>query len=69
MTCTRIGTAIICHQPTYSYRGFRFELHPFLGPLRLKRDGKPAQVEGKQFWRAITEFHALTAGEQEGCRI
>ena len=48
----------------YSYKGFVFEDHRYLGPIRLKKNGEPSKQQGKTFYDMYAEFAKLTDEEK-----
>jgi hypothetical protein len=53
----------------YTYEGFTFEFHDYLGPNKLKKDGGYAAREGKKFHATIHRWYLLTAEERRATQI
>jgi hypothetical protein len=48
----------------YQFKGFTFESHFHLGPLKLKKDFDPASRMGRKFWKMYAEWDKLTKEEK-----
>ena len=48
----------------YQYKGFIFESHAYLGPLKLKKDFDPACLMGRKFFQIYDEWNKLTPKEK-----
>lgn len=45
----------------YEVEGYRFEVHRYLGPCLLKKNGEPSNKKvGKGFWRVWDKFCAMS---------
>ena len=53
----------------YQYKGFLFEFHSYLGPIKMRKDGEPAKRQGKKFFEVIAEWEKLSRKEKEATRI
>ncbi len=54
----------------YEYKGFTFEFHPYLGPVKLKKKNlAEAKFSGRKFYKIITEWDKLDSKEKEKTRI
>jgi len=66
MPCIRIKNGFICgNYPVYEYGGFRFEMHPHCGPVKLRQDGTAAKKTGKKFYEAVATWAQLYHGDRE----
>jgi hypothetical protein len=59
---TRYG--IMTYASIYQYGGFTFEVHPYLGPLKLKKDYDPASCMGRKFFKIYDKWNKLTPEEK-----
>jgi hypothetical protein len=48
----------------YQFKGFTFESHRYLGPLKLKKDFDPASRMGRKFFQVYDEWNKLTPEEK-----
>ena len=48
----------------YEFKGFIFEFHSYLGPVKLKKDYDPASRMGRKFGKAFEEWDKLTPEEK-----
>jgi len=48
----------------YQYKGFIFEFHSYLGPVKIKKNFDPASAMGRKFWKAFAEWDKLTPEEK-----
>ena len=48
----------------YQYKGFIFEFHSYLGPVKVKKNFDPASAMGRKFWKAFAEWNKLTQEEK-----
>jgi len=48
----------------YQYKGFIFEFHSYLGPVKVKKNFDPASAMGRKFWKAFAEWDKLTKEEK-----
>jgi hypothetical protein len=48
----------------YQYKGFIFEFHSYLGPVKVKKNFDPASAMGRKFWKAFAEWDKLSADEK-----
>jgi hypothetical protein len=56
--------------PCYQYNGFVFEVHPYLGPTKLRNsDHEPAARTGRKFWAAYSEWEKLIKKQKDKTRI
>ena len=53
----------------YQYKGFLFEFHSYLGPVKLKKNWDSAAAMGRKFWKAYSEWDKLTAEEKRETQI
>jgi hypothetical protein len=53
----------------YQYKGFLFEFHSYLGPVKLKKDHDPASRMGRKFFKAFAEWDKLTPEEKSKTQI
>jgi len=53
----------------YQYKLFIFEVHPYLGPIKLKSDCNPASRMGRKFFKAFAEWDKLTPEEKSKTQI
>jgi hypothetical protein len=57
MPCQYITpSTIVCTRTVIEYKGWRWESHPFLGPMRLRKDGEPAKRQGRRFYEVVEEW-------------
>ena len=61
--------AIITMADIYKYKGFTFEVHPYCGPCKLKKDGEPAAAMGRRFWKVWSEWNELPEQEKAATQI
>jgi hypothetical protein len=61
--------AIINVPNVYQYKLFIFEVHPYLGPIKLKSDCNPASRMGRKFFKAFAEWDKLTPEEKSKTQI
>jgi len=64
---TRYGIMTVPN--VYQYKGFTFESHFYLGPLKLKKDCNPASRMGRKFFKAFAEWDKLTPEEKSKTQI
>ncbi len=62
-------TGILTYSHAYQYMGFRFEVHRYLGPSKLNKDGEPSVATGRKFWAAWDAWNKLTDEEKAKTRI
>ena len=48
-----------CGPKIYQYGGWTFEVHSYLGPWPLKKDGEPRERVGRVFWAIYDKFSKL----------
>ena len=48
----------------YQFKGFTFEFHSYLGPVKVKKNFDPASAMGRKFWKAFAEWDKLTKEEK-----
>jgi len=48
----------------YQFKGFLFEFHSYLGPVKVKKNFDPASAMGRKFWKAFAEWNQLTPEEK-----
>ena len=48
----------------YQFKGFLFEFHSYLGPVKVKKNFDPASAMGRKFWKAYSEWDKLTKKEK-----
>jgi hypothetical protein len=48
----------------YQFKGFLFEFHSYLGPVKVKKNFDPASAMGRKFWKAFAEWDKLTKEEK-----
>jgi len=53
----------------YQFKGFTFEFHPFLGPLKVNKNFEPAAVMGRKFFKVYSEWDKLTKEEKDKTQI
>jgi len=53
----------------YQFKGFIFETHPYLGPVKLKKDFNPASLMGLKFFKIYDEWNQLTSEEKAATEI
>ena len=53
----------------YQYKGFIFEFHSYLGPVKVKKNFDPASAMGRKFWKAFAEWDKLTKEEKTATQI
>jgi len=53
----------------YRYKGFTFDWHTWLGPQKLKNDGKPAARQGRKFYKVLDEWLGLSDDKREATEI
>ncbi len=53
----------------YQFKGFTFQSHPYLGPLKLKKDFDPASRMGRKFFQIYEEWDKLTPEEKSKTQI
>lgn len=61
--------AIITMADIYKYKGFTFEVHPYCGPCKLKKDWEPAAAMGRRFWKVWSEWNKLPEQEKAATQI
>lgn len=59
----------VCSAPEYEYKGWVFEIHAYMGPWPLKKNGDPRKRAGRKFYKMWEEFSTLTEDEQKSFRI
>jgi hypothetical protein len=57
--------AMMTYATVYEYKGFFFEVHRYMGPCKLKKNGDPAERQGRRFWKVWEEWDRLSAEEKE----
>jgi hypothetical protein len=63
-------TAVVTLANIYEFRGFVFEFHPYLGPVKLRKsDHEEAARTGRKFWKVFEEWDKLSKEEKEETRI
>jgi hypothetical protein len=66
MPCIHFGGGIVTYQHAYSYKGFVFEWHSYLGPTRLvKKTGEVSKKQGDRFYDTVMEWNKLSKEEKE----
>jgi hypothetical protein len=63
------GSGIICLPNIYFYKGFYFEFHNYLGPVKLCKDLEPAKFSGMKFYKTVAEWDKLDKKRKEKTRI
>jgi hypothetical protein len=53
----------------YRYNGFTFSWHNWLGPQKLKNNGKPAARQGRKFYQAIADWYKLSDNQREATEV
>jgi hypothetical protein len=53
----------------YQFKGFLFEFHSYLGPVKVKKNFDPASAMGRKFWKAFAEWNQLTPEEKVKTQI
>lgn len=53
----------------YKYKGFTFEFHHYLGPVKLRKDGEPAKRQGRKFYKIVDEWEKLSKVERRKTQI
>jgi hypothetical protein len=48
----------------YQFKGFIFEFHSYLGPVKVKKNFDPASAMGRKFWKMYSEWDKLTPEEK-----
>ena len=48
----------------YQFKGFLFEFHSRLGPVKVNKNFDPALAMGRKFWKAFAEWDKLTKEEK-----
>ena len=48
----------------YQFKGFTFEFHPFLGPVKVNKNFEPAAAMGRKFFKAFDEWAKLSDEEK-----
>jgi hypothetical protein len=48
----------------YQFKGFLFEFHSYLGPVKVKKNFDPAAAMGRKFWKMYAEWDKLTKEEK-----
>ncbi len=48
----------------YQFKGFIFEFHSYLGPVKVKKNFDPASAMGRKFWKMYAEWNQLTPEEK-----
>lgn len=52
--------------PVYRFEGWLFEVHRYVGPHPLNKNGDPrATPPGRKFWKMWDRFSALSKSEQK----
>lgn len=61
MTCIKIPNGILCvGGPTVKLGKYRFEMHSYHGPIKLKKNGDPARTYfGSDFWPLLERWQKL----------
>ena len=66
---------IMCFTNAYTFDGYNFEYHHYLGPHQLRKDGEPRRYPQKGFWDAFEKWIKLPEDEREkykmegGCQL
>lgn len=55
--------------PIYQFKGMIFEMHRYLGPIKLKKDMEPAAAMGRKFWEIWDEWSKLTSKQKSKTEI
>ena len=63
------STGIITLPNFYKYKGFIFEFHYFCVPIKLKKNYDPAKLQGRKFYKVITEWDKLSDKEKKKTKI
>jgi hypothetical protein len=53
----------------YQFKGFTFEFHPFLGPIKVNKNFEPAAAMGRKFFKVYSEWDKLTKEEKAETQI
>ena len=53
----------------YQFKGFTFEFHPFLGPIKVNKNFEPAAAMGRKFFKVYSEWDKLTKEEKDKTQI
>jgi hypothetical protein len=61
--------ATVTYPNIYRFNGFTFEVHHFCGPAKLKKDFSVAELTGRKFWKAFSEWEKLTDAEKAETQI
>ena len=70
MPCIKLKDGFLCVSgSTYQYGGFTFEWHSYFGPIKLKKDGDPAERQGRKFFTAAERWRKLPKKEREKYRV
>ena len=70
MPCIRLHDGFICVSgPVYLFEEFKFEIHSYFGPIKLKKDGGPMKRQGRKFFTAAERWRKLPKKEREKYRV
>ena len=53
----------------YQYKGFTFEFHIFLGPVKVNKNFQPSARMGRKFYKVFEEWNKLTKDEKAATQI
>ena len=53
----------------YQYKGFTFEFHIFLGPVKVNKNFQPSARMGRKFYKVFSEWDKLTKDEKVATQI
>lgn len=62
--CIRFGSAIVCGPDVYKFEGWTFEVHSYLGPYPLKKNGDPYVHIPEAFWDVHRRWEKAEDREQ-----
>ena len=66
-----MNSVIVCSfiKGTYRYKGWLFEIHDYVGPWPLKKDGDPKKRAGKKFFDMWCEWDKLSDEEKKATHV
>lgn len=53
----------------YQFKGFTFEFHPFLGPVKVNKNFEPSACMGRKFFKVFEEWNNLSDVEKLDTQI
>lgn len=70
MSCVRFGGGIVTIADIYSFEGFLFQWHSYLGPTPVhKRTFDPRKTVPSGFYESVARWQKLSKKEQEKYRV